>query len=198
MIPENLTGYKIILASQSPRRKFLLKELGLDFEVSDLHETDEVYPEHLGKFEIPVYLSELKSSTYGMSLKMSEILITADTIVWFRDQVINKPVDRQDALNILSDLSGNMHEVITGVSLRTSECIRSFYSHSEVYFNTLREKEIEYYVDKYLPYDKAGGYGIQEWIGYIGIKRINGSYYNVMGLPVEKLYRELEKIVECK
>ncbi len=197
MIPENLAGYNIILASKSPRRRFLLKELGLNFEVSDLHEIKEEYPDKLDKYEIPVYLSGKKSSAYSKSLSDKEILLTSDTIVWYKGKVINKPVGRNDALKILSELSGNMHEVITGVTLRTNKCTNSFYSHSEVIFSKLKKSEIEYYIDTFPPYDKAGAYGIQEWIGYIGIERINGSYFNVMGLPVQRLYRELENIVKC-
>lgn len=172
-----------------------MKEAGIPFIQSDLHEVDETYPAGMSKFEIPVYLSDLKSYAYGQPLKASEILITADTIVWLNNQVIGKPADRSEGLNILKNLSGNMHEVITGVTLRTHIKHHSFYSHTEVWFDALSEAEIEYYFDKYKPMDKAGAYGIQEWIGYIGIKKINGSYFNVMGLPVQKLYRELESFI---
>jgi nucleoside triphosphate pyrophosphatase len=195
MLLKRLDNYEIILASQSPRRRYLLTELGIKFRTSDLHVVDENYPSGLSKTEIPVFLSELKSDNYADNLTENQILITADTIVWFENNVINKPVDRLDAINILKSLQGNMHEVVTGVTLRSSRKKHSFYSHSEVYFASLSEEEIIYYVDKYNPLDKAGAYGIQEWIGYAGIKEIKGSYFNVMGLPVQKLYNELNNFI---
>jgi len=194
MIYDKLKKYNIILASQSPRRIMLLKELGIDFSTSLNHEVEEVYPSGLDKFGIPVYLSELKSNAYG-DLKEGDLLITADTIVWFRDQVINKPTDLKDAVRILKLLAGEMHEVITGVCLRTGSHSHTFFSHTEVYFGKLSEEEIEYYVNTCKPMDKAGAYGIQEWIGYIGIEKIVGSWYNVMGLPVQKLYHEFERFL---
>jgi len=148
------------------------------------------------QFEIPVYLSDLKSKAYSKDLSENQILITADTIVWFENQVINKPKNRADAVQILERLSGNSHEVITGVSLRNKEKIRSFYSHSRVTFSTLSKEEINYYIDHYEPFDKAGAYGIQEWIGYIGISRIEGSFFNVMGLPIQQLYHELGEFIK--
>jgi septum formation protein len=195
MLLKRLEKYEIILASQSPRRSYLLTELGIKFRVSDLHVVDETYPSGLNKAEIPVFLSELKSDTYTEDLTDNQILITADTIVWFGNNVINKPVDRLDAIKILNKLQGNMHEVVTGVTLKSSRKKHSFFSHSEVYFAPLSEEEIIYYVDKFNPVDKAGAYGIQEWIGYAGIKEIRGSYFNVMGLPVQKLYTELNNFI---
>jgi len=195
MLADLLHNYSIILATKSPRRHFLMKEAGIEYTLSDLHEVDENFPSGLDKFEIPVYLSELKSNAYNKALHPNEILITADTIVWKDQKVIGKPINREDALNILTELSGNMHEVITGVSIRDYKRIHSFHSHTNVYFDKLSKEELEFYFDKYNPVDKAGAYGIQEWIGYIGIKEIKGSYFNVMGLPVQKLYRELETFI---
>jgi septum formation protein len=195
MLADKLRNFNVILASQSPRRNSLLNELGINFSVPEDHKLDETYPTHLNKFQIPVYLSELKSKSYG-ELQKKDLLITADTIVWMGDHVINKPSDFQDAVSILTRLSGNMHEVITGVTIRTNSDFRSFYSHTEVYFANLSEAEIDYYVNTFKPYDKAGAYGIQEWIGYVAIEKINGSYFNVMGLPVQKLYRILEEFIK--
>lgn len=194
MLADKLRNHNVILASQSPRRNSLLNELGINFSVAEDHNLDETYPSHLNKFQIPVYLSELKSQSYG-ELKENDILITADTIVWMVDHVINKPSDFNDAVKILSRLSGNMHEVITGVTLRTFSRLHSFYSHTEVYFANLSDAEINYYLKTFKPYDKAGAYGIQEWIGYVAIEKINGSYFNVMGLPVQKLYRVLKEFI---
>lgn len=193
---DKIKDYHIILASQSPRRHFLLKEAGIHYTVSSLHKVDESYPEGLDKFQIPVYLAELKSKAFSGKLEEKDILITADTIVWINNHVINKPADREDAIRILKILSGNMHEVITGVCIRRINKSFSFYSHSKVYFRELAEEEIHYYIDQYKPYDKAGAYGIQEWIGYIGIKEITGSFFNVMGLPVQQLYQELDNFIK--
>ena len=195
MLANKLKDYSIILASKSPRRHFLLKEAGIDFEVSDLHEIDETYPPGLSKYEVPVYLAVSKSRAYPEPLKRKQVLITADTIVWLDNSVINKPGSREDAIVTLSRLSGKTHEVITGVCFRNHGRQKSFYSRSEVTFSDLNEEEIEYYIDTYKPFDKAGAYGIQEWIGYIGIQGIKGSFYNVMGLPVQRVYRELEEFI---
>lgn len=196
MLLDQINAFSLILASQSPRRHHLLKEAGLEFKISSLHEVEESYPSGLDKFEIPVYLSDLKSRAYSDTLLDNEILITADTIVWFENEVINKPESRNDALKILGRLSGKTHEVITGVSLRSKEKMRSFYSHSMVTFTTLSETEINFYIDKYRPFDKAGAYGIQEWIGYVGISRIEGSFFNVMGMPIQQLYHELGEFIK--
>ncbi len=192
MFHQKLKETHFILASNSPRRKFLLSQIGIEALVPALPALDEIYPEELDKFSIPVYLAELKSMNYKKRLGKGEILISADTIVWFENSVINKPKDREDAIDILSKLSGNTHEVITGVCLRSSEKKHSFSAKTEVCFTELKEDEIIWYVNHFKPYDKAGAYGIQEWIGYIGIQSIKGSYFNVMGLPVQKVYSELK------
>lgn len=195
MLNDKLGKYNLILASRSPRRKTLLEGLGIKFRIAELPDFDEDYPQYLDKFQIPVYLSECKSNLYG-KLDPNDVLITADTIVWMNDHVINKPADYQDAVRILRDLSGNMHEVITGVTLRMVDFLYSFHSHTEVFFSKLSDEEINFYITNFNPYDKAGAYGIQEWIGYVGIEKISGSYFNVMGLPVQKLYRVLEIILK--
>lgn len=194
MLKEKLRKHTLVLASRSKRRVKLLQEAGIPFRLAIPLDVDERYPEGLDKFQIPAYLAEMKSNAYG-EIPDSEILITADTIVWFKNKVIHKPADTDTAIEMLTALAGHMHEVITAVHLRKNFETRSFYSHSEVYFSKLSADEIRHYVETYKPFDKAGGYGIQEWIGYIGIEKINGSYFNVMGLPVQKLYRELETFI---
>jgi septum formation protein len=184
--------YKIVLASKSPRRQFLIKELGLDFELRTL-DVDESFPETLIREQIPLYLSEHKASEFLSDLGDDELLITADTIVWINNKVLNKPQDRVEAIAMLTELSGNKHEVFTGVCLMTKYKKVTFFDCTEVYFKQLSPAEIEYYVDKYEPYDKAGAYGAQEWIGYIAVEKIIGSYFNVMGLPVHKVYEQLSK-----
>lgn len=195
MFPEKLKKYTYILASKSPRRYYLLKELGIDFTIVTNCDIDEVYPESLSKMQIPIYLAELKAKGYIKELHRDEILITADTIVWLNNELIGKPKNRTDAIGMLKKLSGNMHEVITGVCFTSYHKQASFTALSEVYFKSLLLKEIHYYVDTYKPFDKAGAYGIQEWIGYIGVEKIIGSYFNVMGLPIQKLYMELLKFI---
>ena len=185
--------YHIILASNSPRRRELLSGLGLDYEVRTLPGIDESYPDTLSGEEIPVYISSTKASAYLDALKENELLITADTIVWLDGRVLGKPSDEEDARQMLRDLSGKTHQVITGVTLATTSFQKSFASVSQVTFATLTEEEINYYVTHYHPMDKAGSYGVQEWIGFIGVERIEGSYFNVMGLPVQRLYRELKE-----
>jgi septum formation protein len=194
MLKEKLKKYTLVLASGSPRRMKLLQEAGIPFRHAIPMDIEEKYPDGLDKFQIPLYLAEMKSNAYG-EISDNEILITADTIVWHKNRIINKPVDALDAFKILSSLAGNMHEVITGVCLRKNFQTRMFYSHSEVFFSKLKPEEISHYIETCKPYDKAGAYGVQDWIGYIGIERINGSYFNVMGLPVQKLYRELEAFI---
>ena len=184
-------NYHIILASNSPRRKELLGGLGLDYEVRTLPGIDESYPDTLQGEDIPVYISSKKASAYLDSLKNNELLITADTIVWLDGRVLGKPSDEEEACQMLRDLSGKTHQVITGVTLATTVFQKSFASVSQVTFASLTEDEIKYYVSHYHPMDKAGSYGVQEWIGFIGVERIEGSYFNVMGLPVQRLYREL-------
>ncbi len=190
---ENLKKYKIILASNSPRRKELLAGLDLDFEVRVIPGIDESYPASLKSSDIPLYIARSKAEAYRSSMGDDELLITADTIVWTFDGVMGKPVDREKAYEMLSLLSDHVHQVITGVCVMTKERIIDFSVKSEVSFAKLDDAEINYYLDKYKPYDKAGGYGIQEWIGYIGVESINGSFYNVMGLPVQRLYQELKR-----
>ena len=186
--------YHIILASNSPRRRELLSGLGLDYEVRTLPGIDESYPDTLQGEEIPVYISSKKASAYLDALKDNELLITADTIVWLDGRVLGKPADEDEARQMLRSLSGKTHQVITGVTLATTTFQKSFASVSQVTFASLTEEEISYYVTHYHPMDKAGSYGVQEWIGFIGVERIEGSYFNVMGLPVQRLYRELKEI----
>lgn len=185
--------YHIILASNSPRRRELLSGLGLDYEVRTLPGIDESYPDTLSGEEIPVYISSQKASAYLDALKENELLITADTIVWLDGRVLGKPSDEEEACQMLRALSGKTHQVITGVTLATTSFQKSFASVSQVTFASLTEEEIKYYVTHYHPMDKAGSYGVQEWIGFIGVERIEGSYFNVMGLPVQRLYRELKE-----
>lgn len=187
-------NYHIILASNSPRRRELLSGLGLDYEVRTLPGIDESYPETLQGEEIPVYISSQKASAYLDELKENELLITADTIVWLDGRVLGKPLDEEEACQMLRALSGKTHQVITGVTLATTTFQKSFASVSQVTFATLSDEEIKYYISHYHPMDKAGSYGVQEWIGFIGVERIEGSYFNVMGLPVQRLYRELKEI----
>ncbi|MBD9094116.1 MAG: septum formation protein Maf [Bacteroides oleiciplenus] len=191
---DNLKKYKVILASNSPRRKELLAGLGVDYEVRTLPDVDESYPESLQGADIPLYIAKEKADAYVAMMQPGELMITADTIVWLDGQVLGKPVDREDALRMLRTMSGRSHEVFTGVCITTTEWQRSFTAQTEVRFATLSEDEIAYYVDKFQPMDKAGAYGVQEWIGFIGVENISGSYYNIMGLPVQRLYRELLKV----
>lgn len=192
---ENLKKYKVILASNSPRRKELLSGLGIDYEVRTLPDVDESYPESLQGADIPLYISQEKADAYRALLQPGELMITADTIVWLDGRVLGKPKDREDALQMLRDMSGRTHEVFTGVCITTTDWQRSFAAQTEVRFAQLTEEEITYYVDRYQPMDKAGSYGVQEWIGFIGVENISGSYFNIIGLPVQRLYRELKAIV---
>lgn len=195
MLIHLLKGKTIILASQSPRRQQLLSELGLPFEVRVNGEVDETYPQSIVPEDIPVYLAAKKSQAFRASLASNEILLTSDTIVICEGKVLGKPIDRQHAIDTLRSLSGSMHSVITGVALFYNGKERTFSSTTDVYFRELTLDEIEFYVDTYKPFDKAGAYGIQEWIGYVGVERIDGSYFNVMGLPVQKLYSELTRFL---
>lgn len=191
---DNLKKYKVILASNSPRRKELLAGLGVDYEVRTLSDVDESYPETLQGADIPLYIAKEKADAYVAMMQPGELMITADTIVWLDGKVLGKPWDREDALQMLRTMSGRTHEVFTGVCITTTDWQRSFTAQTEVRFATLSEEEIAYYVDNFQPMDKAGAYGVQEWIGFIGVENISGSYYNIMGLPVQKLYRELLKV----
>ena len=187
-------GYKVILASNSPRRKELLGGLGIDFEVRTLSDIDESYPNALRGEDIPMFISGKKAEAYKQGMADDEMIITADTIVYDNGQVLGKPKNRGEAVQMLKGLSGHAHEVITGVSIVTKKKTVQFASTSKVTFAALTDEEIAYYVDTDKPYDKAGAYGIQEWIGYVAVTRIEGSYFNVMGLPIQKLYSELKKI----
>ena len=184
--------FKLILGSASPRRQELLKSLGFDFLIKPTH-ADETFPADLKAQEIPIYLAEKKADAYPDELKETEILITSDTIVWCDGKVLNKPVNFLEGKQMLETLSGKMHEVYTAVCLKSGNKQTTFFDVSKVYFKKLKTEEIEYYLTNYSPYDKAGGYGVQDWIGYIGIDKIDGSFYNVMGLPVKELYEELIK-----
>lgn len=187
-----LSKLQLILASKSPRRQQLLKDIGVDFEIR-LKEIDEVYPPELKGEEVALFLSELKASAFKNDLQAHEILLTSDTIVCLGEKILGKPTDKQHAIAMLGELSGKKHEVITAVTLTSVSKQHSFAVSTDVYFKPLTSDEINYYIENYQPYDKAGSYGIQEWIGYIGIEKIVGSYFNVMGLPVKEVYEELIK-----
>lgn len=191
---DNLKKYHIILASNSPRRRELLSGLGVDYEVRTLPGVDESYPDTLSGEDIPVYISREKAAAYLPSIAPDELIITADTIVWLDGRVLGKSADEADACRMLRELSGRTHQVITGVTLSTAAFQKSFAVTSEVEFAPLTEEEITYYVDHYRPLDKAGAYGVQEWIGFIGVRRLSGSYFNVMGLPIQRLYQELKEL----
>ncbi len=181
--------YKIILSSNSPRRKELLAGLDLDYEVRVVDGIDESYPHDLPVSEIPVYISKKKAAAY--TIAEGELVLTADTVVVLGDEVLGKPKDETDAKRMLRELSGKTHQVITGVCLTTTSKQQAFAVTTDVTFKTLTDEEIDYYVTQYKPLDKAGAYGIQEWIGYIGVTSLNGSYFNVMGLPVQRIYEAL-------
>jgi len=193
LFPFPIYQVPIILASKSPRRIELMQQLGLQFTVQLSGDIDELYPPELQREEIPLFLASLKADVFLHNVVIPDdtIVVTADTIVWINNQVLGKPADRQEAIDMLKILSGNMHRVYTGVCLSNNRKQHTFYAESKVYFRKLNLDEITFYVDHYQPYDKAGAYGIQEWIGYVGIEKIEGSYYNVMGLPIQKLYCEL-------
>ena len=196
LLHDKLVGYRIVLGSKSPRRRQLISDAGIEFELAMEYECDESYPSEMDHTLVPEYLSVKKSQAYPQPLGDRDILITADTVVLLNDKILGKPKDREDAIGILQSLSGNTHRVITGVTLRSADKMESFSVSTDVCFSQLRKQEIEYYVDTYKPFDKAGSYGIQEWIGYIGIESINGSFYNVMGLPIQRLYGVLERFIE--
>lgn len=195
---DNIKDYKIILASASPRRRELLNGLDLDFVVKSLPDVDESFPDTLVGGEIPLYISKKKADAYRPSMADDELVITADTIVWLDGQALGKPVDEADAQRMLHNMSGKTHAVFTGVTITTKTEQRSFVAQSNVSFAVLADDEVDYYIQKYKPMDKAGAYGAQEWIGYIGMENIEGSYFNVMGLPVQRLYSELKKIKSIK
>ena len=199
---EDLKKYSVVLASNSPRRKELLSGLGVNFSVKTLPDVDESFPDTLKGEEIPLFIARKKADAYKVlfsSVTSNEVeepllVITADTIVWIEDEVLGKPANATEARVMLSKLSGKKHQVITGVCLTTALWQKSFAAVSEVQFSSLTEEEMDYYIQNYCPYDKAGAYGVQEWIGFIGVESIQGSYFNVMGLPIQRLYRELKTI----
>lgn len=206
MLNKKLSKYKVILASKSPRRQFLLKELGLKFQIRT-KDTDESFSKKLKGKQIALYLCKKKAEAFLKELKPKDLLITADTIVWINNKVLNKPANYNEAVKMLKLLSGKMHTVYTGVCIGCLSpsgggrgrlpgeiTLRSFVSETKVFFRKLSPAEIDFYVRHYKPYDKAGAYGAQEWIGYVGVEKIIGSYFNVMGLPVRELYEELMKM----
>jgi septum formation protein len=194
MITDNLNRYRIILASRSPRRQQLLKQLGIRFDVV-LKDYDESYPENLSGEKIAIYLARKKAESFRNEISDNEIVITADTIVWCKSKVLGKPADKEEARQMLRDLSGDTHEVITGVSLLSSSKEKTFSVSTKVTFDSLPDEEIDYYIERFSPYDKAGAYGIQEWIGLAACSHIEGSYFNVVGLPVQRLYKELRLFI---
>lgn len=187
-----ITNYKVLLASNSPRRKELLQGIDIDFEIKVLPDIDESYPATLPVEEVAEFIAEKKASSYTNNLKEDELLITADSVVILDGAIFGKPNNKEEANAMLTALSGKAHRVISGVCLATLEKQISFSVTSEVLFSELSSEEIEYYIDRYSPFDKAGSYGIQEWIGYIGVEHLSGSYFNIMGLPIQRLYRELK------
>lgn len=189
---QNLNNYKILLASASPRRRELLSQIYPDFEIAPSIEVDEVYPSSMPAVDVAPHLSQLKANAYKSLITDNQLIITADTVVINNNAVLGKPSSKSEAIEMLGLLSGKRHNVITGVTITTASRQTTFSANTEVEFSTLDRNEISWYVDKYMPLDKAGAYGIQEWIGCIGVKKINGSFYNVMGLPLHKLYNELK------
>lgn len=196
LLHEKLKNKTLILASKSPRRHELLRGAGLDFTPAIGYDVEEVYPAGMPAEEVPVYLAGLKSEAYPKQLKNNEIIITADTVVILDGEILGKPADRADAVGMLERLSGRQHTVVTGIVLRDNKKRTDFAVETKVWFRELERDEIEYYVDTFRPYDKAGAYGIQEWIGFIGITRVEGSFYNVVGLPVQSLYANLLNFIE--
>lgn len=192
MLREKLKDYNVILASGSPRRQQFFKELDIDFTIQ-VKEVEEVYPPELKAGEITDFLADLKSKPFT-NLKDNDILITSDTIVWLDNKALGKPKNEKEAFTMLRELSGEKHEVITSISLKNLHFQRIVNDTTYVYFKELTDEEINYYIKNYNPYDKAGAYGIQEWIGFIAINKMEGSYFNVAGLPIHKLYKELMKL----
>lgn len=190
---DNLKKYKIVLVSASPRRKELLQNLGLTFKVRTLFGIDEQYPDTLRGEDIPRFISRKKAEAYRSSMADDELLIAADTVVCLDGRTLGKPHDAQEAKGMLHKLSGRFHQVITGVTVMTKDRMENFAVTSQVKFADLTDEEVDYYVDNYLPFDKAGAYGIQEWIGMVAVEELRGSYFNVMGLPVQRLYNVLKK-----
>lgn len=196
LLHKKLENYNLILASASPRRRQLLAECGIKFTLADKFECDETFPATMPCGEVAQHISALKSNAYPNPLSEKEILLTADTVVIAENKILGKPADRAEAVEMLTLLSGRKHTVITGVTIRTATHTHSFSVESSVYFRALTSEEMDYYIDTYKPFDKAGAYGIQEWIGYVAIEGIEGSFFNVMGLPVQRLYVELDLFIE--
>ena len=193
MLKNKLQNYHLVLASGSPRRQQFFKDLDLDFEIR-LKEIEEVYPPELKAEEITNYLAELKASAFEGELKANEILITSDTIVWHNNKALGKPKDEQDAFTILKSLSNSTHEVVTSVCFKSNSKTKLLHEITKVTFNELSEDAIRYYIENFKPFDKAGAYGIQEWIGFVGVSKIEGSYANVMGMPTDKVYEYLNNL----
>lgn len=189
---ENLNKYHILLASKSPRRRELLSNLRVPFNCISLGGIDETYPEDMPADEVPQFLANKKADAYIGNINTNEMVITADTLVIKGDKIYGKPKNQEEALSMLRELSGEVHKVISGVCILTKDRRTSFTSETEVKFANLNDEDIRYYIENYLPLDKAGAYGIQEWIGCVAVEWINGSFYNVMGLPVHRLYQELK------
>lgn len=188
---KKLMNKKLILASKSPRRQELIKGINIDFEIFT-YEVDESFVADLKAEEIALFLAEKKSNAYPNTLNENEILLTADTIVWINNHVLNKPVDENEAFEMLKEISGTMHEVYTAVCLRSNHKVKTFYERTEVFIKKISDDEIRYYINNFEPFDKAGSYGIQDWFGYTSVEKINGCFYNVMGLPINKLHDELK------
>ena len=193
MLSTKLSKYSIILASNSPRRQELIKSLDIPFSIK-IKEVEEIYPKELNHTEITDFLANLKASPFKKDLKENELLITSDTIVWIHNKALGKPKDYEEAFQMLKELSNTTHEVITSICITSKSFQRTINDTTIVSFKELLDEEIDYYINTYKPFDKAGAYGIQEWIGKIGIIKIEGSYFNVMGFPVHKLYKELSKL----
>lgn len=187
-------GKRIILASQSPRRQQLMKGLDIDFEI-EVREVEEIYPDDMPAVEIPSYLAKLKSEAFDADIDDNTIVVTSDTIVIHEGKVLEKPKSREEAVEMISRLSDSTHTVVTAVCLSSTEGKVIFDDHTKVSFVKISDEEVGYYIDRYRPYDKAGAYGVQEWLGYIGIDRLEGSYFTVMGFPLHKVYAELKKLL---
>lgn len=196
LLHKKLENYNLILASASPRRRQLLADCGIQFTLAEKFECDETFPATMPCCEVAQHISALKSNAYPNPLSEKEILLTADTVVIAENKILGKPANRAEAVEMLTLLSGRKHRVITGVTIRTATHTHSFSVESSVYFRALTSEEMDYYIDTYKPFDKAGAYGIQEWIGYVAIEGIEGSFFNVMGLPVQRLYVELDLFIE--
>lgn len=197
MLHEKLRNYNLILASGSPRRQQIFKDLGLDFEIR-LKPIEEIYPEHLKYNEISDYLAKLKATPFENELKSNDILVTSDTIVWHNEEAIGKPKDKLDAFNMIKSLSNSTHEVITSVNFKTIHTKKTVHAITKVSFEKLSDADINYYVQNFQTLDKAGAYGIQDWIGLVAVKHLEGSYFNVMGFPVHLVYKTLHEIADSE